>query len=288
MKKLIILSIGVILLSGLLVSCRKDNQNGDPKTLIGGSYVNLDSTINAYLDISDPAKSVSIKLGKTVGEAIKSVNIYAATGDPLDSTKWVFIKSVDYKEGVVLAVTTGELAKAFGSTPLEAGNEYIIQNEIVTTSGRRFSAHNTPTNYTSFKVYNIAFSWSAIAVCKFVQADAVGLYEVTYDDDWVDYHTGDTINVFAGPDPNSIMFYAYPSKQAGGLNRVPWLVKVDPETDVATMDEQVIGDYGTSPKGNKASATGLVFSCKGTISLTVDVIYGGSEYSGLGFKLKKK
>jgi hypothetical protein len=288
MKKLIILFVAIILLSGLFVSCRKDGQNGDPKTLIGGSYVNLDSTINQYLDISDPTKSVSIKLGKTVGEAIKSVNIYAATGDPLDSTKWVLIKSVEYKEGVVLTVTTAELATAFGSTPLEAGNSYTIQNEIVTVSGRRFSVHNTPTNYTSFKVYNIAFSWSAIAVCQFVQSEAVGLYEVTYDNDWQDYSVGDTINVFAGPDANSIMFYAYPSKQAGGKNRVPWLVKVDPATDQATMAQQIIGDYGTSVTGNKASATGLIFSCKGTISLSVDVIYGGSLYSGLKFELKKK
>jgi hypothetical protein len=287
MKKLIILSLGILLLSGLFVSCRKEGQNGDPKTLIGGSYVNLDSTINAYLDISDPTKSVSIKLGKTVGEAIKSVNIYAATGDPLDSTKWVLIKNVPYTEGVVLAVTTGELTAAFGSTPLAAGNTYTIQNEVVTASGRRFSAHNTPTNYTSFKVYNIAFTWSAIAVCAFNQADAIGTYEVTYDNDWQDFQNGDKITVTAGPDANSISFLAYPSPAAGGVNRQPWIVKVDPATDVATMTTQVIGDYGTSSVGTTGSATGLVFSCTGLISLSVNVTYAGSLYSNLKFELKK-
>ena len=287
MKNFIISSLGIFLLCTIAASCKKSDVNGDPKKLILGSYITLDSTINSFLDISDGSSSVSIKVKNTVGEAVKSINIYAATGDPLDTTKWVKIKTVDYQDGVVLTVTTAELAAAFGATPLHAGNDYTIQNEIVTTSGRRFSVNNTPSTYNSFPAYNMALTWDATAVCAFVQSDAVGTYKVVSDKDWVDFQTGDVITVSAGPDINSIQFLAYPSPAAGGTNRQPWIVHVDPAKDVATMADQYIGDYPGAPNA-RASATGLVFSCTGYITLKVNVTYGGSVYKNQKFILQKQ
>src|SRR5882672_2272832 len=112
MKRIIISSLGIFLLFGLVFSCKKNDINGDSKNLVGGSYITLDSTINSFLDISTPTANVSIKVKNTVGEAVTSVTVYAATGDALDTTKWVKIKTVPYSDGVVLGVTTAELTAA--------------------------------------------------------------------------------------------------------------------------------------------------------------------------------
>src|SRR6186713_1287837 len=190
MKRISISVIGILLMFALAISCRKDNINGDSKNLIGGSYITLGGTLNSNLDISKPASTVSIKIKGTVGEPVTSINVYAATGDPLDSTQWVLIKNVPYTDGVELKVNTAELTTAFGATPLTAGNVYTLQNEVVTKTGRKFSAANTPTNYTSFAGYNMALSWSATSVCEFIQADAIGTYKVVTDS-WEDYGAGD-------------------------------------------------------------------------------------------------
>jgi len=288
MKRIIISSLGIFLLFGLIFSCKKNDINGDSKNLVGGSYITLDSTINSFLNISDAASSVSIKVKNTVGEKVASINIYAATGDPLDTTKWVMIKNVPYSDGVVLSVTTDELATAFGSTPLSAGNSYTIQNEVVTATGRKFSVNNTPSTYNSFPAYNMALTWNATAVCAFNQADAIGTYKVTYDNDWRDFSVGDVITVSAGPDANSIQFLAYPSPAyAAAGTRQPWIVHVDPTTDVATMTDQYIGDYDGGP-ATRATATGLVFSCTGLISLKVNVNYGGTVYANQKFIIQKQ
>lgn len=288
MKRIIISSLSIFLVLGLVFSCKKNDINGDPSKLVGGSYITLDSTINSFLDISTSTASVSIKVKNTVGEKAAGITIYAATGTPVDdTTKWVKIKTVPYADGMVLGVTTTELATAFGSTPLAAGNVYTLQNVVTTASGRRFSVYNTPSNYNSFPAYNMALTWTATAVCPFIQADAIGDYKVVSDKNWQDFSVGDIITVSAGPDANSLSFLAYPSPAAGGTNRQPWILHVDQVKDVATMANQDIGDY-PGPVHSKASATGLVFSCTGLISLKVNVDYGGTPYSNQEFILQKK
>jgi hypothetical protein len=287
MKKIIIAFLGIGLFCLLMNSCRKNDISGDSKDLILGSYVTLDSTINTNLNISDPASVVSIKIAKTVGSPVASINIYAATGAAEDTTTWVLIKNVAYSDGVVLTVTTTELATAFGSTPLAAGNQYVIQNQVVTKDGRKFSVWNTPDTYNSFPAYHMALTWTATAVCAFNQSDAVGTYKVVSDKNWQDFSPGDLITVSAGPDANSISFLAYPSPAAGGTNRQPWIVEVNPVTDVATMATQYVGDYPGAP-GSNASAKGLVFSCTGYITLTVTITYGGTPYTGQVLVLQKQ
>ncbi|MBN9382899.1 MAG: hypothetical protein J0H74_19185 [Chitinophagaceae bacterium] len=287
MKRIIISSLGIFLLFGLVFSCKKNDINGDSKTLVGGSYITLDSTINSFLDISTSTASVSIKVKNTVGEKVASIDVYAATGTPLDTSKWVKIKTVAYADGVVLNVTTAELATAFGATPLSPGKSYTLQNQITTASGRKFSVNNTPSNYNSFPAYNMALTWQATAVCPFVQADAIGDYKVVSDKNWQDFSVGDIITVSAGPDQNSLSFLAYPSPAAGGANRQPWIVNVDPAKDVATMKDQYVGDY-PGPVHANSNATGFVFSCTGLITLKVNVNYGGTIYANQEFILQKK
>ena len=207
MKKIItaFLCIGLAFL--LLHSCKKAGYiNGTANNLVLGSYITLDSTVNASLNIASPTSAVSIIVKGYVGSPVASINIYAATGSSVtDTTTWVLIKNVPYAAGVVLSVTTTELAAAFGSTPLSPGNEYTLQNEVVTTDGRKFSVGNTPSTYNSFPGYNMALTWYATAVCTFVNTDAAGTYKVVTDT-WVDYFPGNLVPVTAGPGTNEVSF----------------------------------------------------------------------------------
>lgn len=286
MRKILIMSVSIaVFLSTALYSCKKGSINGDKDELIQGSYLTLTKNINGNLDFSKPTATVSIQVGSK-GSAVASVNIYAATGAALDSKTWKLIKNVPFTEGVELVVTTAELAAALAPATIKPGTQYVLQNEVVTTDGRKFSAANTPTNYTSFPAYNFALSWKATAVCAFSQANSIGTYKVVYDGDWVDFSTGDPITVTAGPDGNSIQFLAYPSVAAGGVNRQPWIVKVDPASGAATVADQFAGNYGSVV--SRVKATGFVFSCTGLITLSVEVNYGGSIYAGNTFTIQKQ
>ncbi len=286
MKKLIITLSSIALVLFGVYSCKKDNISGDKNNLIGGSLLTLTKNINGNLDFSKPTATVSIQVGSK-GAAVTSVNIYLATGtDPLDKTKWKLIKNLPFTDGMTITASTAEIAAALAPATITPGNQYVLQNEVVTTDGRKFNAINTPSNYTSFAVYKIIFTWTATAVCGFDQAASIGTYKVVYDGDWVDFATGDIITVTAGPDANSIQFLAYPAAGAGGVGRLPWIVNVDAATGAATVATQPAGSYGTVPA--KVAATGFVFSCTGYINLLVDVTYGTDLYSGNKFQLQKQ
>jgi len=281
----------VILFSGILYSCRKDNINGDKNDLVLGSYLTLKKTINTNLDFSKPTATVSITVG-SYGKPVKSINIYLATGDALDIKTWKLIKTVPFGgDSATLVVTTAEIAAALAPATIEPGNQYVLQNEAVTSDGKKFSADNTPTNYTSFPTYNMALSWNATAVCPFNQTASAGAYAVTYDGDWVDYHTGDPITVSAGPGPNQINFPMYPSIViGGGVQQVNTVVDVDPVSGAATIKSQKTGYYGSATPGNLVtmSGTGFVFSCTGVVDLVVTANVGGTDYAGLHFTMKKQ
>lgn len=279
------LGIASIVLLGIY-SCKKNNINGDSKDLIPSTILTLTKNINGNLDFSNPAATVSIQVGSKGGGApIESVNLYLATGDALDKTKWKLIKNVPFTDGVTLSITTAQISAALAPDVIEAGNQYTIQNEAVLKDGRKVSALNTPTNFSSFPAYNIIYSWKATAICPFIQADAVGTYAVVYDGDWVDFNTGDLITVTAGPDANSLQFLAYPSPAAGGSNRTPWILKIDQPTGNTTVADQFVGNYGSVVA--RVSATGFVFSCTGFITLSTTVNYGGSLIPAL-FTLQKQ
>jgi hypothetical protein len=289
MRKIIITSLGIFLAYILMYSCRKSDIKGDSSNLVLGSYVTLDSVVNANLDVANAASAVSIKVDKAVGEPVASINIYAATASGVeDVTGWKLIKNVPYSDGVVLSVTTAELQAAFGATPLAPGNIYTLQNEVVTKSGRKFSVANTPDTYNSFPAYNMALSWKATAVCAFVQSESAGTYKVVTDK-WVDYNPGDIITVSAGPGPNQLNALIYPSVIiGGGTGQVNTIIDVNPATGVATVAKQQTGYYGSASPGNlvTVSGTGFVFSCTGLISLTFTVNVGGTDYKNQTFSMQ--
>ncbi|HEY4155608.1 MAG TPA: hypothetical protein VGM24_09270, partial [Puia sp.] len=174
MKKVIgvLFSLGLVLFMGN--ACKKQIINGDRSVLVTGAYITLNSAVNTNLDFSNPDAKVAITIG-SVGSEVASVNIYLATGaNALDTNQWKLLKNVPYSKDVELDVTTSEIAAALDPDVISPGNQYVFQNEIILKDGRKFSVSNTPANFTSQPGYNMAFTWTATAVCAFDLASSVG------------------------------------------------------------------------------------------------------------------
>ena len=294
MKRIIISVAAISCLLVLFLGCAKKNISGDSKNLTMGSYVTLDSTINGIMDISNSSSAVSIKVGKYVGAPVASINIYLATGsNSEDTTGWKFIKSVSYTNGTVLSVSTAELTKALGTNPT-AGNKYILQNQVVTTDGRRFGTNNTPDTYNSFPAYNMALTWYATAVCAFT-GNMAGDYYLTKDawDDYADYAPGGLPYLIAGavkdgPGANQLSIYVYPGTYAGGTETGPMIVNVNPATGAATIVKSDLGNYGgPSSETFATGGSGFVFECAGVIDLKIAFSYGGTAEGNFEMILKK-
>ena len=288
------IGFGVVLLA--LQSCKKSYTNGYPdgKGLVLGSYIYYDSIINENLDFSNAAATVSMTVSSK-GDPVATVKIFVATGSSsLDSSGWVLIKSVPYSDGVLLSVSTDELNTALGTvgSSVQAGNVYVLQNVVITTDGRTYSATNTPSNFLSLPGYKMALTWGATAVCAFVQADAVGTYSVVSDDYWGDYSPGDAVTVTAGSNANELLLYAYPNPASHGINRVPIVIEVDPVSDIATVAKQVVGDYSNWPYGNLSvrsdASPNFVFSCTGSIQLTVEFTVAAGTFGDGSLILQKQ
>ncbi|HEV9036607.1 MAG TPA: hypothetical protein VGQ51_08305 [Puia sp.] len=291
MKRFIISVAGIGCLFVLIHGCAKKTISGDYKNLILGSYVTLDSTINNILDVGNSGSTVSIMVGKTVGSAVSSINIYVATGsNSEDTTGWKLIKSVTYSSGAVLSVSTAELTKALGIAPAP-GNKYTLQNQVVTKDGRRYATNNTPDTYNSFPAYNMALTWYATCVCAFT-GNMAGDYYLTKDV-WNDYGASGSNPVLIpgavkdGPGANQISIYVYPGAPAGGVETGPMIVNVNPVTGAATIVKSDIGNYGGPSSETTVTGKGFVFDCVGVIDLSITFNYGGSPYANQEMILQK-
>jgi hypothetical protein len=290
MKKFIIPFLCIGLACIVTHACSKKGISGDESNLILGSYITLDSTINGFLDVSNSTSAVSIKVGKVVGVPVTTINIFLATGsNSEDTTGWVLIKSLPYSDGVVLSVTTTDIANALGSNPV-AGNKYVLQNQVVTTDGRKFSTFNTPDTYNSFPAYNMALTWYATAVCAFT-GNMAGNYDLTKDA-WDDYGASASNPVLIpnavvdGPGANQISIYVYPGP-AAGTETGPMIVNVDPVTGTATIVKSDVGNYGPGAEAI-VTGSGIIFDCTGYIDLKIDWNVGGSDYGVYEMILQKK
>lgn len=285
MKRFIISVAGISCLFVLIHGCAKKTISGDSANLIVGAYVTLDSTINGILDVGNSSSTVSIMIGKSVGSPVASINIYVATGsNPEDTTGWKFIKTVPYSSGMVLSVSTAELAKALGSAPAP-GNNYVLENQIVTTDGRRYGANNTPDTYSTFPAYNMALKWTATAVCAFTGNMAGDYYLTT--DDWDDYSPLPALIPGAikdGPGANQISIWVYPN----GVETAPMIVDVNPATGAAKIEKGDLGNYGSAASDlSVTGGSGFVFDCAGVVDLKITFYYFGGSYPNQEMILKK-
>jgi hypothetical protein len=302
MKKILII---VFILSGIISftnSCKKTDDSINPlsdiKNLGVGSYLTLKSTTNLNFNFAALASStVGIVVDqKDGGDPVSQVVIYARKGASYDTTTWKKIKTVPFVAGgTTLSVNGAELAAGLGVSlaSFSAGDFYTFYNRVITAGGKQYDVSNSGNNNGSGIVtgsfYNAAFLFTAYITCPFT-GNMAGNYKVIADD-WQDWSPGDIVQVTDGPGANQInLSKVWPNVAYGNVVN-PLLVNVDPATGTAKVPKTTFAAYSplTSAQGvGSGDVAGYVFSCTGYITLTMQVIYGGSNQGNLRLILQKQ
>lgn len=282
----------VLMLATLMVllnSCEKVDVPQDVNTLGKGSYLTLEKSTNLILDYSNLAGSKAEIDVAQFGADQEKLTIYVAPGTPnQDKTKWKKIKEVPNDNNGVysLSVSGTEIATAIAPTAIEPGNQYTLYNEITCKDGRIFDYANTATTFSGISAYNMALAWSATVVCPFV-APIAGKYTVVQDD-WVDWSPGDEVDVLDGAVANTINISKVWPNPAYGSVVNPLTITVNPATGAATIPSGLVwGDYGSLASTGSGSS-GFAFSCTGLITMSIRIVYGGSDFGSYKLILQKK
>lgn len=258
-------------------SCKKGETYGSFESMGVGAYVTLVKKGNLILDYGNLSTTVADITVKQFGSDIQKIKIYATEGLPnFDKSAWKLVKELDYNGGEQqLTVKATELAAGLGIAPtaLKTGFQYTFYNQLLLKDGRVFDPSNTNSAFQGISNYNMAMSWSAVVVCPYV-APMGGSYKVIQDD-WFDWSPGDIVTVTDGPGANQLNLSAVWPNPAYGTIVNPLVVTVNPATGAASIPAGVtFGNYGSYNASTLAGNTGYVFSCTGTVTLTIHVDAG--------------
>lgn len=261
----------VLILFLMATACTKNEDYYD--SLKKGAYLTKVSS-KAFLSAQDPNATINLVVN-SVGAEVASVNVYTAATSTLDKSKWKLIKNVPFSGETKLEVTNREIATALGLPVgnLPPGAVYNLYNEIVTTSGDKYSSINTSSQDLENQVaFNAALRWTGTVVCPYNPATVAGTYTVLRDD-WADWKPGEKVEVTAGLGPNQVNISQVWPNPAFGDIVTPLVITIDPATGVATIPENVtFGDYGSNKGITSTGSTGFVFSCLDKISLNIHVL----------------
>ena len=292
MKKI---SIYISLFLGvLLFSCKKTeitNPLADFKNLGIGSYITKVSTINLNLDYNVSTSKVGITVDQ-YGMEVDKIVLYVVAGANPTPSAWKKIKTITFTgKGTEISATSQDVATALGVnvSELTPGNYYTFYNQVITKDGKTFDVSNTPGALESNSNYNAVFRWQAYVTCPFT-GGMTGSYKVLQDD-WADWAVGDVVQVTDGPAANQInLSQVWPNPAYGSIVN-PLLVNVDPANGVAKVPLVTFGAYSPLTTAQGASAgdvAGYVFSCTGFITLSMKVVYNGSNQGNLKLVLQKQ
>ena len=292
MKKI---SIYISLFLGvILFSCKKTeitNPLADFKNLGIGSYITKVSTINLNMDYNVSTSKVGITVDQ-YGMEVDKIVLYVVVGANPTPSAWKKIKTIVFTgKGTEISATSQDVATALGVTvsALTAGNYYTFYNQVITKDGKTYDVSNTPGALESNSNYNTVFRWQAYVTCPFT-GGMTGKYKVLQDD-WEDWAVGDFVDVTDGPGTNQInLGKVWPNPAYGSLVN-PILVNVDPANGVAKVPLVTFGAYSplaTAQGANASDVAGYVFSCTGFITLSMKVVYNGSNQGTKKLVLQKQ
>jgi hypothetical protein len=312
MKQYKLILIG-LLLSFSFMACKKTttDQVMSSDQLQIGSYLWLDSVINnnkSFGLTTFTTASIGIMV-HVVGEPAAKINSYVsssvdATGSPtnsLNKSTWKLVKvttPVDNK--ATITVTGQDILTALGRTTasVKAGQQYVIYNEIETTSGKIYNINNMNAEFESAPDYHVAFRFSGTVVCPGFDITPFQGNFVVVTDKWNDTSPGDII-LLTPIDATHFSFNYNPTNHAGTLiNSKPIVVTVDPTINPATqlptpsVAFQIPGTawtYDPGPSVNTRPQDANVINwCSGTITLFLMWGEAGTVYGPYQFTLRKQ
>ncbi len=269
----------LVIILFFVASCKKDSDFNNFYDKVGkGSYLTLVQPGNSLLNGVDPNSAVMLTVDKN-GAEVESINIYVSIANTTDTTQWKLIKNVPFSGPTLLKVTNTEIANALGFTPgaIPPGNTYQLWNQVILKDGRKFSSFNTSAgDLESQPAFNVAMHWSATIICPYTPATTTGAYMIVRDD-WEGRPVNQVVQVTTGPGVNDInLSQIWPDPANTGSLVSPLTITVDPATgSVSVPDAVTFGKYtafgGYTAITVASGSSGFVFSCTGTIALTIHI-----------------
>lgn len=286
----LITALSVLLLTG----CKKGDTAGDFASHTVGTYLKRVAVGNNIIDFANLATSKVDVTVSAFGTPASKIKIFASVGAATTNTAvWKAIKEVTYSGDTKLEVTATELQNAVG--PLTTGQTYTFYNQVHSTDGQVHDITNMNSSMYGNPNYNPLMTWNAVVVCPY-NASGFGANGSTINvevlqDDWADYSPGALIPMTIGPAANTLVFASlwkvFPASSAR-----PTTVNITQATGAASVTRGIYGDYaqyGIFGIDHATSGTNnWVFSCQGTVTLTLNHRVGTTNYGTYLLRLKKQ
>lgn len=278
-----------------IVAC--EDIDKDPYEINGvdgpfGSFVRLDITSAAVLDVTNIDGTV---FGGTVSAPSNNVASWdlkvrrVSGGQASDYVPFLNITSFPAE----FAATPAGLAAAFGltSADLIPGDRFDFEATSTGTDGSVVTFDDFGPNLQGGPGEAQGYRFVTFLSCPFIQADAVGTYAIISTDAVGFQGANTTFDVIAGPKANDITMidpigHLLPGDPPDKYNVV---INVDPGSGQAIVESQPGYDsghpiYGGTPYGpGKVEGSGFVFSCAGSIVLTLEFTVAAGSFGSTPF-----
>lgn len=287
---LILTSFSVLLLSG----CKKGDIAGDFASLGIGSYVTRVALGNGIIDFANLSTSKVDVTVRGYGTEVTKVKIFASIGAANTNTAtWKAVKEVTMAGDTKLEVTATQLAAALGIpvTGLQTGQTYTFYNQVHSKDGQVHDISTMNSAMYGNPNYNALMTWNAVVVCPFI-ATTIGAIGstvpfVVLQDDWADWSPGQVINVTVTSATSLTIPRLWDTSPS-----FPTVINITQATGAATVARTVYGNYpqyGITGISHASSGTNnWVFSCQGTITLTLNHAVGSTNYGTYLIRLRKQ
>ncbi len=188
------------------------------------------------------------------------------------------------------SITPGTVASALGIqlNEIYAGDLIQFRGESVGTDGRVITINSLDADYQSEPAQKQSYSFQAWVSCPFSASQSAGLYTVEVDGWWEE--PGRTIEVVAGTGDQIIVkdFYGQEAADGQPAGFYDVAIDVDPNSGIATIVEdpkQYVWNHPTYGLVwlDAVSSNGFVFSCSGTISMSLRHRVAAGYFSNTSF-----
>lgn len=274
LNKFILLGI----VAAISFSCEPDGPfdiHDNPANL--APFVSIDVQSDDLIDFTNPSDTYSFTL-MAPGNNIASYNLRVASSSQEDTVDLLTINEFPQE----VTVTFEQIASAFSASTADfsPGDEITFLGVVTDTDGDVGVFDDLNGDARGEGIMQ-ALRHRAFIFCPFNSDEVGGMYEVTSLGFGEFFGETNLVReVVAGPDENQITIIggAYPT--VGGTDLI---VDVDPANGVASLGGDgtaFSADAGAFDTDSYGTVSGFVFSCVGSISLTLDFdTYAGNAHA---------
>lgn len=278
----------------LASACRKsDNVKVPELTKVPYPLLVKDNKTDVSISAQTPDLfKAKFSVGLFFPDGIKPAKYDVVIRKNLNNSNVKLIKADVTVYPTTLEITGLDLKGYFGVSSV-LGDKYDIGVDITTTEGRKFEAF--PLVGASYSPGSSSPEGAALivryeAVCKYNPADYAGDFEVTTDG-WNDFGVGSTVTLTVVND-HQLSFIS-------PVNKLPIIIDIDVNTNVATVAKQPYGDYkaaGIDPTWTYGVATvnsikgldNFVSPCDKILSLRLDYNVAAGGFGNFLLVMKKQ